>query len=529
MVQRRKESDPIRVLVVDDAPSQRESLREMLEDFAYDVAVAPGGREALDLYCGFGPDIVLLDMNMPGMDGLEVIRRLREVEGDADVLITMLTSNRSPQSKLRAFGAGANDFLYKPFDRAELLARVGVGARQVRLNNRLRRAFETIDRELALVADLQARLLPGDESGAWAHMPGVRVKSVYRPSGRASGDYYDFFPVREGVLRAVVADVSGHGARAAFLMSIVRTLFRVSRTHYMGLEETFALINGHLCDIIREEEDFATVLAVDLDFGRGRLEYVNAGHCPGLLCLGGEVVELPPTGTVLGFFDTGCEGRGLDFSGSGGLFLYTDGFYDWKGPGGDLFDYDAFTSLAREEISGGGDFPERLLGALRTRAGGPPPFRDDVTALWIAFGGPLEYAFTCRVAPGGVRGVARRAMEGLLEWVGDREALYDLDLAVTEAVSNVVRHAYPGGGGGEVRVRVLVEPGSGVVVEIADRGGGFEVGDGRPPVPGPLAESGRGVFILSRLADRLSVRREDGWNVVRFEKDMGRAAWKGCA
>ncbi|WP_461208792.1 ATP-binding SpoIIE family protein phosphatase [Desulfocurvus sp. DL9XJH121] len=527
-MQRRRESEPIRVLVVDDEESIRESLREMLMDFAYDVACASDGREAIAAYEAYGPDIVLLDMNMPRMGGLGVIRHLREVVGDADVLITMLTSDRSPENKLSAFGAGANDFLYKPFDRAELLARVGVGARQVRLNNRLRRALDSMDRELALVAELQAKLLPEAESRpvSWPHMPGVRVQSVYRPSGRASGDYFDYFPVREGVLRAVVADVSGHGARAAFLMSIVRTLFRVTRSHFMGLEETFRLINGHLCDIIRAEEDFVTALAVDLDFRRGHMNYINAGHCPGLLKRGCEVAELGPTGTVLGFFETVYAQRTLDLSEDGGLFMYTDGFYDWKSARGGLFGFDRFRELADAALCGDGDVPGRLMDDLRREEGGEPAFRDDVTALWIAFGGSLEYSCRSVAACGKVRALAGRAMAGIRARIADPEVLYDLELAVTEALSNVARHAYPEGGEGEMEARVRMEPGRSVRVEVRDRGRGFDLPRGELRAPDPAEECGRGVFILSRVADRFSVEREDGATVVRFEKDIGKEAWK---
>ncbi|MBU1003580.1 MAG: SpoIIE family protein phosphatase [Proteobacteria bacterium] len=527
---KRYETDSIRVLVVDDQEALREALREMLEDFAYEVDTAEDGEQAIVRYNEFRPNIILLDMNMPRMDGLAVIKYLREVEEDSDVLITMLTSDRSPQNKLQAFGAGANDFLYKPFDRAELLARVGVGARQVRLNRRLRQAFETIDDELVMVAELQGRLLPGVElvPVSWPGMSDVRLKSLYHPSGRASGDYFDFFPVGEGVLRVVVADVSGHGARAAFLMGIVRTLFRVSQSHYMGLADAFQLINTHLCGIIGEEDDFATVLAVDLDFGHGELRYINAGHCPGMLSSDSGVDDLLPTGTVLGFFEAPYQERRLKLPPRGGLFMYTDGFYDWQRSGGGLFDYDSFRELAARVVAEHGELPDSLMDSMCAENGGAPAFRDDVTALWIAFASPLESSYHCLAEAVAARAMVRGAVGDLAGLIADKDVLYDLDLAMTEAVVNVVEHAYPEGQPGDVEVRVRVDVGRSVSVEVADGGPGFDPTGRDLCPPGPREESGRGVYILSQLVDALDVIRRDGKNVVSFIKNIEKGAWIIC-
>lgn len=528
----RSETDSIRVLVVDDTPSIRQSLAEMLEDFAYEVDIAVDGEEAIARYDEFEPDIILLDMNMPRMDGLGVIKYLRGVQGDADVLITMLTSDHSPENKLQAFGAGANDFLYKPFDRAELLARVGVGARQVRLNRRLRQAFATIDDELVMVADLQERLLPDGEAVQLScpGLAGVRVKSLYRPSGRASGDYFDFFPVGRGVLRAVVADVSGHGARAAFLMGVVRTLFRVTQTNYMSLEQTFTLINTHLCGIIGPEEDFATVLAADLDFGRGELTWINAGHCPALLGTEDGVAELAPTGTVLGFFEIPFEQRRMALPPGGGVFLYTDGFYDWKrADGGGLFDYDDFREVAAGCITAGTDLPGGLMFELARAEGAEPAFRDDVTALWIDFPGPVIFEAEATATATAARNLARQAVGRLSGLIENADVLYDLDLALTEAVSNVVEHAYPPDAPGPVQIRMMADRGRSVSMEVRDEGPGFDPRGRSAAPPGPEAESGRGVYIISQLAETWSVTREDGKTVVRFGKNIEKKAWKTCA
>lgn len=151
---RGESKDPVTVLVVDDSRTMRNLLERLLLDFSYTVKLAEDGEQALEVYAQAAPDIVLLDMNMPRKDGLEVIQTIRGEHGDQETLIIMITSIESQGLKLSAFSAGVNDFLHKPFDRAELLARVAAAARQVRLNRSLRRAAETIAGEMDLVASL---------------------------------------------------------------------------------------------------------------------------------------------------------------------------------------------------------------------------------------------------------------------------------------------------------------------------------------------------------------------------------------
>ncbi|MEW5773202.1 MAG: SpoIIE family protein phosphatase [Thermodesulfobacteriota bacterium] len=542
---RRGESkDLVTVLVVDDSRTMRNLLERLLTDFAYTVLTAEDGEEALQVYGKAAPDIILLDMNMPRLDGLGVINAIRGEHGDQETLIIMVTSIESQGLKLSAFSAGVNDFLNKPFDRAELLARVAAAARQVRLNRSLRQAAETIAAEMDLVASLQTRLLPA----APPDMAGIAVQSIYRPSGRASGDYFDHFTIADGVLRAVVADVSGHGARAAFLMGIVRTLFHLGRTHSLRLTDTLALINSHLMDILGNEPDFVSVLAADIDLRRGRLTYVNAGHPPGMLRIGEEAVALAATSPVLGFFDLTFEPRVLDLPPDSGLFLFTDGFYDWEMAPGELMDFDAFWDLAAGVEATGG-FLEEVLALVEWKKLPHGKFRDDVSALWIRVapgaapapggrerepcveegGAAREYRLRTRAAAPAARRLTRAVLALAADHVSGEAVLYDLGLALSEACANVVEHAYPQGEPGDLEILLRVIPGDRVEAEVRDFGPGFALDPAVLGAPQPDAESGRGMYIISRLMDEMAVLREGDATVVRFAKRIGRDAWKTCA
>lgn len=535
--------DPITVLVADDSRTMRNLLQRLLEEFAYTVVLAEDGEEAVARYAAKAPDIILLDMNMPRLDGLGVIRRIREEYGDQETLIIMVTSVESQGLKLQAFQTGVNDFLNKPFDRAELLARVAAAARQVRLNRSLRQAAETIAAEIDLVASLQSRLLPA----APPDMEGVTVKSLYRPSGRASGDYFDHFPIADGVLRAVVADVSGHGARAAFLMGIVRTLFHLGRSHALRLEDTLSLINSHLMEILGSEPDFVSVLAADIDFRRGQLTYVNAGHPPGMLRTAAGAVALPPTSPVLGFFDLTLDPRSLDLPPDSGLLLFTDGFYDWESQDGTPMDFDAFWDMAAS-LPATDRLLEDILAQVERRKLGDGALRDDVSALWVRmapgsmapararrreFRAPdqdpvREYRLRTRATAQAARKLSRAALALAEDSIAGESVLFDLDLALTEACANVVEHAYAGRETGDLEILLRIVRGERVEAEVRDFGPGFALDPAALGAPQPDAESGRGVYIISRLMDTIEVRREGDANVVAFAKNIGKDAWKIC-
>jgi len=373
----------VKILIVDDSTTMRQTLKLILERM-YDVADAEDGQVAVDMFPTFKPDILLLDLNMPRMDGFAVIEFIRKVIGDQDVFILVLTAEDLESFKPRALNLGANDFLYKPFERTELIARVAVAERQIRLTRQLREYLRRISRELEMVASLQTKLLPPEIP----EFKGLRVNSLYIPSGQASGDYFDYFPVSENVLRCVVADVSGHGARAAFLMAIVRTLFRLGATSYLDLVQTLSLVNSHLIQIVGQESDFVTAFAADIDTGKQEITYINCGHCPGMLLTPlGETVTLEPQGTILGFFEQTFTPRTAPFPVGTKLFLYTDGFFEWEIAPGELFSLERFWELAETTMTRASADPlNDLMAALADVAQHKPRFRDDLTALLIYMG-----------------------------------------------------------------------------------------------------------------------------------------------
>lgn len=121
-----------KVMVVDDSATMRNFLTRVLED-DYDVDIASDGVECVARYMDKKPSVILLDLVMPGMDGFEVIDKIRNVIGGKEVIIIVLTGQDEQEIKARALNSGANDYLTKPFHVVELKARMGVAIRQIML------------------------------------------------------------------------------------------------------------------------------------------------------------------------------------------------------------------------------------------------------------------------------------------------------------------------------------------------------------------------------------------------------------
>ena len=369
----------VKILVVDDSSLYRKILTDPLKD-RFELVQAVDGEEGVDKFLTFSPQIILLDLEMPKMNGLEVIDYIRNKANDNDVFILVLTGEDAPEIKVKALNLGANDFLTKPFAREELIARMNVAARQVNLLHRLHTAYERMAREINMVADLQKRLLPIDHFS----FPGVDLQHLYIPSGMASGDYFDYFAVNKEILRFVVADVSGHGARAAFIMAMVRTLFNMGKDESISLRKSVQLINEHLCQVVGDDTDFVTLFACDLNLREKKLEYVNAGHCPALIKVDGYKIErLNPYLPALGFFPLEIEQKAVEFSHNIGVFLFTDGFYEWEVAPKKILGLEDFLHLAKELLAEDDFYLQELKDRLDIMPELPPVYCDDLTALWV--------------------------------------------------------------------------------------------------------------------------------------------------
>ncbi|BDV00627.1 hypothetical protein TDMWS_07120 [Thermodesulfomicrobium sp. WS] len=506
---------PVRVMVVDRDPVLRRLVRHAL-DARFTLAETQDGFDALDAYLEERFDIMVIGERLGSCDARQVVEYIRGQANDSRTFIVVFFWDLSPVGEFALLHAGANECLRLPFYREVFRARMEVALRHIRMTQQLEQAYMRIEAQMRTVAALQKKLVPSLAQ----EVPGFRVRHLYQPSGLASGDYYDCLSLPSGGVRVVMADVSGHGARAAFIMAMVRTVVRAGTARGASIEYILATTNTQLLETVGDESDFVTIFLADVDPTLGQLRFANAGHCPGLLRVGARVEPLGASTPMLGFFPLEFRVEERPFPPGSGLLLYTDGLYEWEMASGEQLGVERFVELASEVICEPTVYLDALMHRLEEAGEISPVFTDDLTALWVETDPAWRsVVFRTQAAPAEVRQVVRRAMEWTAQMPPEMRAA--VELAMVEACANVVRYAY-GEEGGVLELRVAVAPGSLVRFQVVDHGRPFDPPE-RWGLPEATSTSGRGLFLIHTLMDRVHYGRVEGANVLTLEK-----RWEGA-
>jgi sigma-B regulation protein RsbU (phosphoserine phosphatase) len=210
----------MKILIVEDDKVTRKLLQHRLEKWGYAVTAAADGLAAWEEFRRETFPMVISDWMMPGLDGLELVRRIRAFERPGYVYTILLTARTGREDILAGMAAGADDFITKPFDPEELHARIKVGARITRLeqelekrNRELEKANRRMKRDLEAAARIQRALLPA----RLPRCPGVEFAWKYEPCEELAGDTLNLFFLDENHIGLYLLDVSGHGVPAALL------------------------------------------------------------------------------------------------------------------------------------------------------------------------------------------------------------------------------------------------------------------------------------------------------------------------
>ncbi len=368
-----------RILIVDDLPQNVSILGRVLKK-DYEIFTAMNGEDALRLAFGSEPpDLILLDIMMPDIDGYEVCKRLKADPKTVDIPIIFVTGKTSMDDEAYGLKLGAVDYISKPYQVPIIKARVRNQMELLQARRAAEDALEKLSLELEAMNSLQQSILPTEKFSSGR----LFAQGIYIPSGLASGDYFDFLPTDEGGLRCVVADVSGHGARAAFIMAIVRTVFHFAETRKMPLSEFISLLNRQLLQTLGDEGDFITMFAADINPEKGRMEYVNAGHCPPFFRDDRGFREIEATGSIVGMFEDQFESGVLDIHGSWKLLIYTDGIYECTVDDSEIFGYEKFRDLCARLLEDEDFQVESLPLQVQKAARGNIHITDDQTALYV--------------------------------------------------------------------------------------------------------------------------------------------------
>lgn len=313
------------ILIVDDTPVNLQLLSKILSDQGYRVRPVPNGSMALSVVQIEPPDLILLDIRMPDMDGYAVCEHLKADEKTRDIPIIFISALDATQDKVRAFHVGGLDYITKPFQVEEVLARVETHLALRKLQTMLQEANAQMVMELALAGEIQASFLPR----TLPSIPGWQMTVRLQPSRETSGDFYDIKRLPNGRLGLLVADVVDKGAGAALYMALSWTLFRTYAVEYPTQPElVLEAVNKRILEDTNAKQ-FVTAFYGILEPDTGTLAYCNAGHCPPFLLNAHDqdrIERLKRTGVPLGIFEDQTWNQGIVQLYPGDvLVLYTDG------------------------------------------------------------------------------------------------------------------------------------------------------------------------------------------------------------
>jgi len=363
---------------VDDAKANLDILVEGLKP-DHKLSLALTGEMALQIAARTPPDLVLLDIMMPGLDGYEVCRRMRQMPETAGVPIMFLSSLEEVQNKTRGFEAGANDYLTKPFEMLEVKARVRSLLKAKAYSDAVK---EQLAADLRVAREIQMGILPHDFT-AVEKAYRVSFGAILEPAREVGGDLYGVCAAGPERLMIFLGDVSGKGIPASMFMVRTVSLAGLLAREIAEPKRILERLNDEL-SADNASHMFVTFLCAVFEPATHRLTLASGGHCyPLLLPADGPPCWITKTiGTALGF-DSGLEFQAVELTLSDGdaVVFYTDGVSEAFNPERELYgserllaDASGLAGQSANAISAG------LLAKVRAFAGTAPQ-SDDIAIL----------------------------------------------------------------------------------------------------------------------------------------------------
>ncbi len=383
-----------KILIVDDEPFNVDTLEQELADLDYQTVSACDGQEALDKVDCEAPDLVLLDIRMPVMDGFEVLRRLKAGAKTRDIPVIVISANNDLDSIVWGIALGAEDYLPKPFELALLRARLSSSLEKKRLRDLEQLYLKSMQRELEIGREIQAGFLPAE----LPRIAGWEVAACFKAAHEVAGDFYDIFWLPDGKLLGLIGDVCDKGVGAALFMSLFRSLIRaIASSEFTRrgenpatlcpaerLSQVITFTNDYIANVHADASMFATLFIGILNPQDGRLDYMNCGHeAPLWVKPGGAIIPLLRTGPAVGVIpgaDFGVEQIDLE---KGDLFFaYTDGVPDAINDRTESFGKGRLLEIVKGFDLTPGGLLERIEQAVGQFRGNAMQF-DDITLLAI--------------------------------------------------------------------------------------------------------------------------------------------------
>ncbi len=359
---------PPLILIVDDNPANVEIFQMRLAANNYEIITAMDGEAGLRMARDHLPDLILLDIMMPKMDGIAVCRHLKSDSSLPFMPIIMVTAKADSKDVVAGLEAGGDEYLTKPVDHAALVSRV----------KSMLRIKELHDTVLEQSAQLKVQLETATriQSLFWPKMPelkdGSHIWAISVPAAYVGGDFYDVIPLSDGSLLAYVADVSDKGVPAALIMAALSTKIRSEAQMQSEVDKLLETINNSTCQLMSEEGFFITIVLARYWPHCGKMHIILGGHLQPLWIVESGIRKMPKiSGISLGVTpDVRYEKKEIILSPGESVLFYTDGIIEALNENMELFGHDRLADFINN--AKGPPWGNDILGSVRHWQGTTP-------------------------------------------------------------------------------------------------------------------------------------------------------------
>ncbi|EMJ91876.1 PP2C family protein-serine/threonine phosphatase [Leptospira alstonii] len=346
------------VLAVDDSEINLKLIVHTLKPLGFQVFTAESAADARNVLLTNRVDVLLLDVSMPDQDGFSFCRELREIERFKLLPILFITGINREVGFDEAISHGGDDFINKPFQPRELLAKIRACIRIKILQDEVLEQKKNYERELIMARKVQQELLPEKE----LEWNGVGLSTIFQPLMQIGGDYTDAW-IENDSLHIFIADCSGHGPSAALLAAMLKMQVS-SLSPDQSLQEKVRTLRHNLEKILPDEFSitfFYGILNKDLSF-----EYSNGGHPSPMLYQNGEVTTLPGMGPLIIPIEINVkeEFKSIQFEKGSYLLLYTDGATEIADKSMNILGEEKLMSIFKDGVSKGGDILVSMMESI---------------------------------------------------------------------------------------------------------------------------------------------------------------------
>ena len=371
------------ILAIDDSKLNRAIIKKTLSELNMKVDEAVDGVEGLNALKNKKYDLVLVDIIMPKLDGFGFLAKFKDIVGTNFIPVILMTGSDDLNSKIKGLRIGADDFLLKPLNEKELMARVLSLLRLKSMHNELYEKNLQLKKELEIAKRIQQFIIPKD----FSQIRYPSVSGCYLPIEDIGGDFFDCYTLPDNDYGFLIADVTGHGIPAALVMSMAKMIFSIYSSRFTSTSGLFSSVNEQMQGLLLDTQYITSFFVIYHNISK-TISYSNAGHTRALYhrASKNKVLALDTSGYFIGLSKkTNYEEKTLPVEPGDRLLLYTDGITEIKSYEGEEFGENRLAKFISEKNTVNGDtFCNALLSEVKSFA--PLENRvDDIAFLNIEF------------------------------------------------------------------------------------------------------------------------------------------------